>query len=213
MWQLGQTKSFYMDLGMTLWRGFAGLMVGAGLGIPLGVLMATSARAHAFFDPLVKATYSLPKTALVPLFILWFGIGSMTSIVAVAMSTMLPLIVYTYHGVQGTPNILVWSAQAMGTNARALTWRVRLRSAQHGILTGLRIGLGFSFLIAIAAEMIAAKVGIGKLLFMYGETGSYDYMFAAVAAVVLSAYVADQALLWISNYCLRWQQPLLAGQG
>src|SRR5262249_41692229 len=75
LWQLGQTKSFYTDLGMTLWRGFAGLIVGAGLGIPLGVLMATSPRAHAFFDPLVKATYSLPKTALVPLFILWFGIG------------------------------------------------------------------------------------------------------------------------------------------
>ncbi|WP_168209932.1 ABC transporter permease [Tardiphaga sp. vice154] len=172
--------------------------------------MATCPRAHGFFDPLVKVTYSLPKTALVPLFILWFGIGSTTSIVAVAMSTMLPLIVYTYHGVHDTPNILIWSAQAMGTGQRGLIWKVSLRSAQHGILTGLRIGLGFAFLIAIAAEMIAAKVGIGKLLFMYGETGAYDYMFAAVFAVVIAAYAADQALLSITNHCLRWQPS--AGQ-
>ncbi|MDB5511406.1 MAG: hypothetical protein JWR08_889 [Enterovirga sp.] len=205
--RLLEGRGFFVDLGITVLRGLGGLALGAAVGIPLGLLMAVDRRAEGFFNPLVKATYSLPKTALVPLFILWFGIGSVTNVLAVALSTVLPIIIYTYHGVQSAPKILIWSARAMGTTERRLLWDVLLPAAQHGILTGLRIGLGFAFLIAIAAEMIAAQLGIGKLLFMYGETGAYDFMFAAVTAIVLAAYAADRALVAVSDHLLRWQEP------
>lgn len=202
---LAGSSSFFADLGMTVLRGLGGLLLGTAIGVPLGTFMAVNRSAEGFFDPLVKVTYSLPKTALVPLFILWFGIGSVTNVLAVALSTVLPIIIYTYHGVQGAPRILIWSARALGTTERGLLRDVLLRAAEHGILTGIRIGLGFAFLIAIAAEMIAAQVGIGKLLFMYGETGAYDYMFAAVSAVVLAAYGADRLLVAVTDHLLRWQ--------
>ena len=201
---LGASKSFYADLAMTLWRSLGGLALGALIGIPLGAGMAVSRGMNGFFGPLVQATYSLPKTALIPLLLLWLGIGSATNIVAVMLSTLLPFVVYTYHGIAGVPRILIWSARAMGTAERRLMWKILLPASLHAILTGLRIALGFSFVIAIAAEMIAAHSGIGKLMFIYGESGSYDYMFAAVTAIVALAYVADRVAVAASSRLLRW---------
>ena len=200
-----RTPSFYVDVGTTIARSLAGLAVGAAVGLPVGACMAISRRCESFFGPLVKATYALPKTALVPLFILWFGIGSTTNISAVVVSTVLPVVVYTYHGVAGTPDALVWSARAMGTRERDMLRLVRLPAASHEILTGVRIALGFSFVVAIAAEMIAAQVGAGKLIFMFGENGAYAYMFAATLAVVVLAYGADAGLLALASHVLRWR--------
>jgi ABC-type nitrate/sulfonate/bicarbonate transport system permease component len=202
---LMHSRSFFDDLGATLLRTFGGLFCGAALGIPLGAAMALLPLVEGFFDPIVKSTYSLPKTALIPLLILWFGIGNTTSIVAVILATILPLVIYTYHGIHGVPQILIWSARAMGTSGRALVCHVLLPAALPDILTGLRIALGFALVIAIAAEMIAAKVGIGKLMFQYGENGSYDYMFAAVAMVVAISCLVDRAVVALTNHLLRWQ--------
>ena len=203
--KLAAEPTFYQDLGATVFRSLAGLTAGVLIGVPLGAWMAISRHAEGFFNPIVKSTYSLPKTALVPLLMLWFGIGSTTNIVAVTLSTVLPMIVYTFHGVRDTPRILLWSARGMGTERGDLLRLVQLPASMHGILTGVRIGLGFSFVIAVAAEMIAARVGIGKLIFMYGENGSYDFMFAAVFAIVAVASLADTALAALTNHLLRWQ--------
>jgi ABC-type nitrate/sulfonate/bicarbonate transport system permease component len=195
----------FANLGATVFTCFTGLAVGALIGIPLGAGMAISRHVENFFNPLIKATYSLPKTALVPLLMLWFGIGIRTNITVVALAALLPLVVYTYHGVHGVPRVLTWSALAMGTSKRNLIWRVLLPAAQQEILTGLRIALGFSFVIGISAEMIASTNGIGKLMFIYGESGSYDYMFAATISLLLVAFFADRGLVHLSNHLLRWQ--------
>jgi ABC-type nitrate/sulfonate/bicarbonate transport system permease component len=153
----------FANLGATVFTCFAGLAIGALIGIPLGAGMAISPGVEGFFTPLVKATYSLPKTALVPLLMLWFGIGGITNITVVVLAALLPLVVYTYHGVQGVPRVLMWSARAMGTPDKTLIWRVLLPASQQEILIGLRIALGFSFVTGISAEMIASTNGIGFL--------------------------------------------------
>ena len=98
------------------------------------------------------------------------------------------------------------SAEALGTRPREMLLRVFLPHALPDIFTGLRVALGFSFVLAISSEMIAATNGIGKLIFMYGENGAYDYMFAAIASIVVVAFLADRALLWIGARCLRWHE-------
>jgi ABC-type nitrate/sulfonate/bicarbonate transport system permease component len=195
----------FANLGTTVYTCFVGLALGAVIGIPLGAAMAISPRVDGFFSPLIKATYSLPKTALVPLLMLWFGIGGVTNITVVVLAALLPLVVYTYHGVHGVPRVLLWSARAMGTPEQRLIWRVLLPAAQQEILIGLRIALGFSFVIGISAEMIASNHGIGKLMFIYGENGAYDYMFAATISLLVVAYFADRVLVHITNHLLRWQ--------
>jgi ABC-type nitrate/sulfonate/bicarbonate transport system permease component len=195
----------FANLGATVFTCSAGLAIGALIGIPLGAGMAISPRVEGFFNPLVKATYSLPKTALVPLLMLWFGIGGITNITVVVLAALLPLVVYTYHGVHGVPRVYIWSARAMGTPDKTLIWRVLLPAAQQEILTGLRIALGFSFVTGISAEMIASTNGIGKLMFIYGENGSYDYMFAATISLLVVAYCADRSLVHLANHLLRWK--------
>jgi NitT/TauT family transport system permease protein len=194
------------NLLVTLLRTFTGLAVATTSGIWLGVGMARSPAFRAYVSPIVGATYSLPKTALVPLLILWFGVGHVMAMAAVYLTCLLPIVVHTYHGVTATPPVLVWSAQALGASRRQLLWRILLPHALPDIFTGLRVALGFSFVVAISAEMIASTAGIGRLTFMYGENGSYDYMFAAVASIVLVAFLADRAILAIGVMCLRWHE-------
>jgi len=197
----------WSNLGLTLLASFGGLALALLIGVPAGMLMAKSRVADSVLGPLVKATYSLPKTALIPLFFLWFGIGATTDMVAVMLACLLPLLVYAHHGVQAVPRVLVWSAECMGTPPARIFYAIELPASLAAILTGLRIALGFSFVLAISAEMIAAKSGIGRLMVEYGENGTYDYMFAAVSAIVIVAFAADRGLIALTAHALRWQEP------
>jgi ABC-type nitrate/sulfonate/bicarbonate transport system permease component len=170
--------------------------------------MATSRQAERFFGPLVATTYSLPKSSLIPLFILWFGIGDATNILSVVLACLLPVIVSTYHGARTIPSVILWSARAMGTPHHLILWRILLPGSLLPILTGVRIALGFCFVLTISAEMIAAKTGIGKLIFLYGENGAYAYMFGGLLAVVVIAYIADRLLLAAMSYLLRWHESI-----
>jgi ABC-type nitrate/sulfonate/bicarbonate transport system permease component len=199
------------NLGVTLWRTACGLSLGAIFGVAMGAGMARSVVFRAYVSPLIGATYSLPKSALVPLFILWFGVGSTTSIAAIFLACLLPMVVHTEHGVSSTPHVLVWSGEALGTSAREMLLRVYLRHALPDILTGFRIALGFAFVIAVSSEMIASTSGIGKLIFMYGENGSYDYMLAAISCVVVIAFLVDRCVLAASRRVLRWHDSAADG--
>jgi NitT/TauT family transport system permease protein len=194
------------NLAITLFRSFTGLLLGAIAGAWIGLLMARSEVFRAYVTPIVGGTYSLPKSALIPLFILWFGIGSITAISAVFLACLLPMIVNTYHGVSTTPKVLIWSAEAMGYSQRQMLTRIFLPHALPDIMTGLRIALGFSFVLAISSEMIASTSGIGKLIFMYGENGAYSYMFAALACIVVAAFLSDRIMLWLTRICLTWHE-------
>jgi ABC-type nitrate/sulfonate/bicarbonate transport system permease component len=135
-----------------------------------------------------------------------------TNILTVVLACLLPVIVSTYHGVQSVPQVMVWSARAMGTPRYAILWRILLPGALLSILTGVRIALGFCFVLTISAEMIAAKSGIGKLIFLYGENGAYAYMFGGLLAVVIVAYGADRLLLAGMHYFLRWHDSIHAAR-
>lgn len=203
-----RSGTVFVDLGMTLLTALAGLALGSVIGVPLGIAMALSPAADLFFGPLIKATYSLPKSALVPLFVLLFGIGGLTNILATVLTTLLPIVIYTYHGIHGVPRILIWSARSMGTPDWKLLPRILLPSASPSIFTGIRIALGFAFIVTIAAEMIVSNYGIGKQIFVFGSSGSYSYMFAAVLVIMLAAFAADRLLVRISDHVLRWLDPM-----
>lgn len=191
-------------------RALAGLVLGALAGVLIGAAMATSTRANAFLGPLVATTYSLPKASLVPLFLLWFGVGNFTNILTVFLATLLPVVVGTCQGVKAVPKVLVWSARALGTSPRQMLWRVQLPEAMLPILTGVRVALGFSWVLTLSAEMIAAKTGIGKLIFIYGESGSYAHMFAGIGIVLVVAYAADRAMVALTRRALHWNDAIAA---
>jgi NitT/TauT family transport system permease protein len=210
LWEMTRNGEIVVNLLVSLYRALGGLVIGSVVGVAIGLAMATSRRADQFLGPLVATTYSLPKTSLVPLFILWFGIGNVTNMLSVMLACLLPVIVSTYHGVKAVPPVIVWSARAMGTPHRLILWRILLPSASLSIFTGIRIALGFCFVLTISAEMIASRTGIGKLIFFYGESGAYAYMFGGLLAIVIVAYAADRALLAAMHYLLRWHDSIHA---
>jgi NitT/TauT family transport system permease protein len=208
LWELTRDGEIGLNLFVTMYRALGGLAIGVVIGVAIGLAMATSRPADQFFGPLVAMTYSLPKSSLIPLFMLWFGIGDVTNILSVVLACLLPVIVSTYHGVKSVPPVIVWSAQAMGTPRHLILWRILLPSSMLSILPGVRIALGFCFVLTISAEMIAAKTGIGKLIFFYGENGAYAYMFGALLVVVVVAYAVDRMFLASINYYLRWHDSI-----
>ncbi len=213
LWDMTRNGEIALNLWVSAYRSLVGLAIGSALGVGIGTAMAISRRADEFFGPLVATTYSLPKSSLIPLLLLWFGIGDVTNIVTVVLACLLPVIVSTYHGVKAVPAVMVWSARAMGTPPGLVVWRILLPGALLPILTGVRIALGFCFVLTISAEMIAAKVGIGKLIFQYGENGAYAYMFGGLVAILVVAYAADRLLLAAIAYFLRWHDSVNAAHG
>jgi ABC-type nitrate/sulfonate/bicarbonate transport system permease component len=213
LWELMQNGEIAWNLWVSTYRSLGGLAIGSLLGIVLGLLMATSPAADRFFAPLVATTYSLPKSSLIPLFILWFGVGDMTTMLTVVLACLLPVIVGTYQGVKAVPAVTLWSARAMGTPSHVMLWRILLPAAMRSILTGVRLALSFCFVLTISAEMIAAKAGIGKLIFVYGESGSYPYMFGGLLAIMVVAYAADRGLIAGMDYLLRWDDSVHASAG
>jgi len=204
LWELATAGEIWTNLLVSTYRALVGLVIGSACGVAVGLMMATSRGANGFFGPLVAMTYSLPKASLVPLFILWFGIGDTTNMLTVFLATLLPVVVSTYHGVKAVPQVLVWSAQAMGTSRGEILRRILIPASLLSILTGMRIALGFSWVLTISAEMIASKTGIGKLIFLYGENGAYAHMFAGILAIVAVAYAADRAMVWLMHAALHW---------
>ncbi|MDR3399020.1 MAG: ABC transporter permease [Pandoraea sp.] len=203
---LVRTGELQSNLAATLISSAWGLGAGLLVGVPLGLLMATIPAFDRIVAPVVRCTYALPKTTLIPLLVLWFGVGGATNVIVIAVTAALPLIVYSLRGAREVPRVLLWSARSLGTSRMGLLWRVVLPAALPQILTGTRVALGFTLLVAISCEMIVSNQGIGKLIGQYGDQGSYDYLFAALFATTLVAYGLDALLNGATRALLRWHE-------
>jgi NitT/TauT family transport system permease protein len=192
------------ELWASLFRVLLGLVFGCVLGVLLGIWMALNVHADRFFTPILAATYAVPKSAFIPLLILWLGVGNVSTVVVIFIACLLPIVVYTFHGVHEVPRVLRWSAQSLGVSRWDMLWSVLMPAASAQIFTGIRIALGFAFVLAVSAEMIASTAGIGKLIFAYGQGGNYDAMFAALMVLVVAAFIADQAFIRYRDHYLRW---------
>ena len=192
------------NLVASLYRALLGLLGGVVVGIFLGVIMAQYRRAESFFNPLVTATYPLPKSTLIPLTIMWFGIGHFSKVLVIFLGCLAPMIINTYHGAKGVDHLLIWSAQSLGTSRRDLLKKIIVPAALPQILTGIRIAIGFAFLIVIGAELVASRIGMGHLILEYGEGGIYDFMLATVFTIVVFAFAVDRGYVILARRVLGW---------
>jgi ABC-type nitrate/sulfonate/bicarbonate transport system permease component len=192
---------------VSLYRAFGGLALSVLIGIGLGLGMATNRHVQNFFDPLVTLVYPLPKTALVPLTMVWLGVTDRAAILVVLLACLLPVVVNTYHGVRGVERALIWSARSLGTAEHRLFARVVIPAAMPSILTGIRIATPLAFIVVISVELVASKMGIGNLINGYGGVGAYDYMFATILLFVLVAFGTDRLAVRARRRILSWHEP------
>jgi len=146
-------------------RYLTGLVCGAGLGIGFGVLIGMSRKASLALSPLFKFLFAIVEVAWIPIFVVWFGYGIETIVLALIYVVFFPVLYNTLLGVRTAPQILVNAVRSLGASRLQVLRLVILPSALPGIITGLRLGAGFAFRGLVFAEMVAAKTGIGYLIF------------------------------------------------
>ncbi|HKT17161.1 MAG TPA: ABC transporter permease [Stellaceae bacterium] len=185
---------------------FFGLGGAIAIGVPLGVTMARFAVVEDIASPVVKALYPMPKSALIPVMILWLGLGAGSKIASIGMSCLLPVILSAYNGARGVDQTLLWSARSCGANERDVLWEVVLPSALPEILAGIRNAVAISFIVLVASELLVGQRGLGYLISFLGEGGVYDAMFAVVVTVSALGFFADRAYLYFMRRTLIWRE-------
>ncbi|HUH84605.1 MAG TPA: ABC transporter permease [Stellaceae bacterium] len=198
------------SLALNGWSSLRNLAAGLGLGIAvgaaLGLTMAWYRPMEIVFNPLVRILYPLPRSALIPVMILWFGLGAKSKIAAVFLGSLLPVVLGAFNGARGVEPVLIWSALAAGTSRRAALWEVVLPAAMPEILAGIRNALALSFILLVASEFLIGQRGMGYLISFLGEGGNYDGMFAGVLVVSLVGFLADRLYLGLMGWALRWRE-------
>jgi NitT/TauT family transport system permease protein len=205
-WGLIASGELVNAAAVSLARGAAGLGLAIVCGTVLGVLMAWSKPVRAVFNPLVQALYPMPKSALIPVMVLWLGFGSASKVVYIFIGCMLPVTLSAYNGARGAEQVLIWSARSLGASRTATLTQIILPNALPEILAGIRTALAFAFVLLVTSELIAARQGLGYMIGWLGDGGVYDAMFAVVLTVALLGFAADRAYLLLMRRALRWRE-------
>ena len=205
-WGLLVSGELLANGAVSLARGAAGLGLAIAVGAPLGVLMAWYKPVRTLFNPLVQAFYPMPKSALIPVTVLWLGFGSASKILLIFIGCMLPITLSAFNGARGAEQTLIWSARSLGAGRAAVLLEVVLPSALPEILAGIRTALAFAFVLLVTTELIAARAGFGYMIGWLGDGGVYDAMFAVVLTVSFLGFAADRGFLLIMRRVLRWRE-------
>ncbi len=177
----------------TLVRLIAGFALAAAVGVAIGILMGRSRRAEDILLPVISIGAPIPGLAYTPLFLLWFGLGNVSTVLLVAFVSAFPIIYNSWTGVKAVKEIWVRSAQAMGADDRRLFRHVILPGALPYILTGLRLGLAQAWRILVGVEMLAAVPwGLGWLIFGAREFLNTDVMLAGIVVIAIIGLVLEK---------------------
>jgi NitT/TauT family transport system permease protein len=189
----------------SLYRTGAGLGYAVVVGSALGVFMAMSRGVNAVLGPLVEVFYPMPKSALIPVTVLWLGFGDGSKILLIFLGCMLPVTIGAYNGARGCDRHLVWSARSMGAGRLRTMWDVVVPGALPELLNGIRTALALSFILLVSSELVVARDGFGNQISDLGNNGSYAAMFAVVLTLAFVGFLADRIYQAIVERSLRWR--------
>ena len=191
---------------ISLYRGCVGLLLAIVIGGGLGMAMARWRLLDIFLNPLVELFYPLPKSALIPVTVIWLGFGDGSKILLIFLGCMIPVTIGAYNGARGSEQVLVWSARSMGAGSLRMIWDVILPSALPELLNGVRTALALAFILLVSSELIVSQKGFGYLIGYLGSTGSYEGMYAVVLTVAFLGFAADRIYQTIMQWLLRWRE-------
>ncbi len=182
-----------------------GFLVGGTMGLLLGMAMATSGLVSAAVDPIVEILRPLPPLALIPLLILWFGIGGTTQVALIAFGSFIILVVTAYEAVRNVPPIYLQAATTLGATQRQVFRRVVLPAIVPDIFGGIRVAVAASFGYAVAAELIGAQSGLGYRLVLARRYLLTENIVAILVVIAILAFLADQVVRGLNRRLTGWK--------
>ena len=192
----------------SMYRVVVGFVVGAGLALPLGLVMGSSKRMYAWFNPLMQVLRPIPPIAYIPLAILWFGLGNAPAVFLIALGAFFPVLMNTIAGVRQVDGIYIRAARNLGVGQHTMFVRVMLPAAVPYILSGVRIGIGTAFIVVIVSEMIAVNNGLGFRILEAREYFWSDKIIAGMISIGLLGLAIDVVMNKLNNHLLRWHRGL-----
>jgi NitT/TauT family transport system permease protein len=205
LYDLFANKNLIYDLGLTLYRIFGGFLLAAFVGIGLGLLMGMSRRIYAVADIFVAALYPVPKIALLPLLVIWLGTGNAFQIALSALGCIFPILINTIIGVRQCDEGLILAARDLGATKMQIQRKVVLPAAVPAIFGGLRLALGISIILVVAAEMQTARFGLGAKLQLAGQILETGQVFAILLLLAIIGIILTKVQDRLGNLVDRWR--------
>ncbi|WP_426408296.1 ABC transporter permease [Bradyrhizobium ganzhouense] len=203
---LGDKESL-INILASLRRMAIGFGIAVLVSIPLGLLMGRSRAVAAFFNPLLMVIYPVPKAALMPIIMLWLGVGDITKTLVIFLGVSLPVIYHSFEGAKAVEEKMLWSGAAMGLSPLQRLVRIVLPAALPEILTGCRTGLVLALITMITSEMIARQSGAGNILFNALDMGQYDTVYAMIIIVGAMGICLDAVFERVRARLVSWSEP------
>ncbi|HSI50383.1 MAG TPA: aliphatic sulfonate ABC transporter permease SsuC [Ideonella sp.] len=203
-WQLARSGELWHHVAVSSGRAMAGLAIGGGLGLLLGLATGSFRLAETLLDTSFQMLRNIPALALIPLVILWFGIDESAKLFLVAVGVFFPLYLNTFHGIRNVDKGLIEMARSYGLSGWSLYREVILPGALPSILVGLRFSLGLMWVLLIVAETISAQAGIGYMTMNAREFLQTDVVLVGILLYALLGKLADEVARGLERLCLRW---------
>jgi NitT/TauT family transport system permease protein len=205
--ELARDGTLWAHIGSSLFRVGTGFLLAVVVGVPLGLLMGWVGGAFTMLNPVVQVLRPISPIAWIPIAILWFGVGDVSPIFLIFLSSVFPTIVQTVAAVHAIERHYIWAAENFGVSRTRLFLQVVIPAALPQIIVGLRVSLGVAWLVVVAAEMIALRSGLGYLIIDSRNAGNrYDLVVAGMVIIGLTGLLLDGAMRRLERLkAVRWR--------
>jgi ABC-type nitrate/sulfonate/bicarbonate transport system permease component len=191
---------------LSLYRALAGFALAALVGVPLGLALGRSRRAARIVDPLLSATYPVPKIALFPVLVFALGIGSLSKITLVLLECLYPIVINAAQGARAVNRVLVWSSHNMGASRLQILGKIVLPAAAPSIFTGFRVALPVALVVVIITEMIGSADGLGYFVMAALADLRTDRLLAAVVVTAALGWALDWLVVAARGQLVFWER-------
>jgi NitT/TauT family transport system permease protein len=205
--ELIEDGTLWEHIGASLMRVGTGFGIAVAVAVPLGLWMGWVKGAYATLNPIFQILRPISPIAWIPLAILWFGVGDLSPIFLIFLSSVFPMIVQTVSGVHTIERRYLWAAANFGVSRYTLFRRVVIPAVLPQVIVGMRIGLGVAWLVVVAAEMIALRSGLGYMIMDSRNAGNrYDLVIAGMIIIGLIGLMLDGAMRLLEGLkSVRWR--------
>jgi ABC-type nitrate/sulfonate/bicarbonate transport system permease component len=205
LWQLTVSGELWRQLSASLMRLLIGWTVGSFFGVATGIAAGLWSMTRSPVMAVVAALFPIPKIALVPLFIIWFGIGEGSKIITIALGVFFPTVIATMGGVDNVPRGLIRMGQSFGLPTATIVRAIILPGAAPAILSGFRVTASIAIVLLVAAEMIGADAGIGAFVMAAGNLYDTDALLAGIVVLSVLGLTVSALIGMLERVLLRWR--------
>lgn len=211
LFQLIASFELPTHLGLTLYRSLAGLAIASIIAVPLGIWMGSSKFVRDILNPTVELLRPTPPAAIIPIAILFFGIHDTMKLVVIVFGCIWPILINTISGVRNLNTVLIETGKTFNLTGRQFLWEIVLKGASPYILTGIRISLAISIILAIVSEMIAGNNGLGFFIIISERSFQIKEMYAGIIAIAILGFSLNHLFVYVADkHIMKWYKGYTA---